>query len=400
MRGRISDIRAIKIYDSKGNETIKVTAYGDEFTGSYIFGSQERTTNFKVYVSPDIAIERIEKVIKPALLSLNYYDQIFIDDLLISLDNTKNQSYLGANTIMATSLAISRLAANEVKFSLFKYLSSLNSIILPIPIVSVFKGQDSNIIKEFLLIPGKFDDIFTASSALKKVIDKIYEECDKRNESILLDENGNRISPFSHSKETLKLMNKAVDELGFENRFIFGVSISSKEVYDEVQSKYLIENRYFSSSELLDFYNELIELKVKYFENPFDEKKNKLYIELKDRHKNQILVCSNIENIINNKDCNSTLIKMSDYANLTEIIKKCNKMKSMNILNIASTANLETEDSYLVDLCVALNIPFIRCGFINVAEKISKINRLFDIKDLIGKDDYYFAYLDFFSFLF
>ena len=74
MRGRISDIRAIKIYDSKGNETIKVTAYGDEFTGSYIFGSQERTTNFKVYVSPDIAIERIEKVIKPALLSLNYYD--------------------------------------------------------------------------------------------------------------------------------------------------------------------------------------------------------------------------------------------------------------------------------------------------------------------------------------
>jgi len=396
VQGKIKDIKAIKVYDSLGKETIKVIAFGENYMGSYIVDSSNQKSG-RINLTPDMAIERIEKVVKPALIDLNYFDQGLIDNLLLELDNTKNYSYLGANVILAVSLAISSLASNESNFFLFRYLSSLNSTIMPIPIVTALSGNDFDFIKEYLLIPKGFNDIKESIEKTKKIIDKLTKKIYENNSEVFCDEQGNVLSIPYKIEENISLINNVIKEEKCEDHFFLGIRTNNN-AYNYEQSRYLIDNHYLTSKELIDFYLKICNMNVKYFENPFNFDDKVAYESFNEQKGKDIIICSDDSNIVDFKYFNSTLIKLNDCINLTDVIKRCNLLKMNNILPISSSFYSETEDSLTIDLCVALNIPFIRCGSLSRAEKISKINRLLNIKDLIGNDDYFNNYLKLYPF--
>lgn len=390
MHGRIENIRAIKVFDSRGEETIKVIVYGERYTGSYIFSDDNDEFDLnRIVVLPDIAINRIEEIIKPRLIGKNYFDQVEIDSILYSLDKTKNFSYLGINSILSTSLAISRLAANELELSLFKYLSSLNSIILPVPIVTLFSDRENSYIKEYLLIPGRFDSVTSATYEVKRVISSICKEveCD----SLEKENDGRRVAPFVSYRKNIEFIENIITRLGCKDKFIFGISFSNNVVENNNAGRYLLDNKYFSSRELIDVYKDMVDMRVRYFENILNNEDVK---ELKTYAKNKVLICSN------DYSGNVYELRLNNYCSLSEFIKACNLIKSKNILAMISSYGNNSEDSFIVDLCVGLNIPLIRCGNINNINKISKLNRLFAIKDLIGKEDYYYTYIDSFDDMF
>lgn len=404
----IKDIKAREILDSRGNPTIEVDVISESGAIGRVSvpsgastGSKEALElrdNDARYNGKGVqkAVNNVVSIIKPKLLGMNIFKQEEIDKLLIELDGTSNKSKLGANSMLGVSLATLKCAANYKKMPLYKYVGGGN--ILPIPMMNIINGgshADNGIdFQEFMIIPNRETikervrvgaEVFHALKILLK---------EKGYVTSVGDEGGFAPKLFSN-EEPLKLILEAIKRAGYipgEDVFM-ALDVAASEFYDKAKNIYILkaDNKELTTVELIDFYEILIgKYPIISIEDALDENDWEGFKLLTERIGNIIqlvgddLFVTNINLLdrgIEERVCNSILIKPNQIGTYTEMLKTINLAKKNNYKTVISHRSGETEDTTIADLAVGLNLGQIKTGSLSRTDRVSKYNRLIRIEE-------------------
>ena len=402
---KIKKIFAREILDSRGNPTIEADVWTNIGIGRASVPSGKSTGKYEAVELRDNdekfhgkgvskAITNIRKTIALHLAGIDCRKQNKIDNSLIKLDNTENKSRLGANAILAVSIASARAGALAQGKELYQYLGKERNI--PIPCFNIINGgkhAGNNLsFQEYMIIPVKFHcfkDRLRAGSeiyhTLKHILEKKYTK-----KAINVGDEGGFAPQLSKIEMPLKLITQAIKEAGYEYKVKIGLDCAANEFFRN--GKYKVDNEYITTKQLTDLY---VELSDKYpilsIEDPFAEDEFKAFAELKKRIKHVLIVgddllATNSERIkkaIKSKSCSCLLLKPNQIGTVTEAISagklaKRNKWKIM-----VSHRSGETNDSFIADLAVALGAEFIKSGAPCRGERLAKYNRLLRIEEQI-----------------
>jgi enolase len=411
----IKEIKAIRVLDSRGVPTIKTFIKTENAIGYAAVPSgtsagmheahELRDKKSKDYFNQDVskAIKNVNTIISKKLKGKFVLDQKDIDNSLIELDGTDNKSRLGANAILSVSLAASRAAAKELSLPLYDYISRLadnNKFKDPTPLSNIINGGEhsgSNIaFQEFLIIP-KFKEIENSIKAMSEIYHalKIIISKEHGSSSTNVGFEGGFVPNFKEANEEnpLILIEKAIKAAGYSKKEIsLGLDCAANSFYDQKENKYFLNNKKYSSQELLDYYLQLIKkYNIKSIEDPFFEEDKKAWQDFSKKVKPSVnivgddLLVTNpalIKDAIKKKYCNSLLLKVNQIGTLTESLESFNLAKKANWKVVVSHRSGETEDNYISDLAYGINSDYTKFGAPSRGERTSKYNRLLEIKAL------------------
>lgn len=332
------------------------------------------------------------------IIGLDCLDQKGIDDILINLDGTKNKSSLGANAMLAVSLAAAHAASIASKQPLYKYLSHIaqnENPVLPMPFSNVINGgkhAGSGLkIQEFMVVPVGFASFREAVRAVSEIYHELKNILTKKfgkNATNVGDEGG-FAPPLSSPAEALSLLESSVDAAGYARKVKFAIDSAATEFYNG--KEYEIESgKFLAANELVDYYLELARaFPLVSIEDPFDEEAFETFAELKRSANNvQIvgddLIVTNVERIrhaIKSNSCNCLLLKLNQIGTLTEAIEAARLSMSNGWKVMVSHRSSETEDTFISDLTVALGCGQIKTGAPARGERTAKYNRLLRIEE-------------------
>ena len=412
----------MEILDSRGNPTIEATVElntGVSASASVPSGASTgrfeahelRDGNMNRYGGQGVlkAVDNINKLINEALNGLVITEQQKIDESMIALDGTKNKSKLGANAILAVSLAASQAGAKSQNLQLYEYLRilynpKLKKYSLPTPVVNVINGGlhgATNInLQEFWLVPSKAKDF---SEKIRQA-SEIFHELGNLMKAIGLDtdlgnEGGYSPDIDSHSR-VFELLLQATENSGYipGEDIYFGIDAGASEFYNSNSDKYelKLENKEFSSDELIDFYLNLMEIyPLRFLEDPLDQED---WSSWRDFSRDDFVKSHNIKIIgddifVTNLErlkkgvsmgvANTILIKPNQIGTLTETLATISFARSSNYDIMVSHRSGETLDTSIADLAVAVNADYIKTGSTARGERIAKYNRLLNIEQKI-----------------
>jgi enolase len=412
---KIKKISALEIIDSRGNPTVKAKVTLDNgISGAVSVPSGASTGTYEALELRDHdtrynglgvlnACENVNKKISKKLAGFDVYDQKKIDAAMINLDGTENKSNLGANAILAVSLATARVAANSEKIPLYKYLAKTYNFKNPKKIPTVFFNiinggahADSGLsIQEFQIIPEKFPSF----SEKLRVASEIYHKL----KTLLAnagyptgvgDEGGFAPRLDSHS-ETIEFIEKAIEESRHKDKVSIGIDAAASYFFDAEKNSYTLkpENISLEPERLIALYQEwtkkydIASLEDMLAEDDFENWKN-----LNQKLGKDVLIIGDdllVTNINRLKKalsffaCNAAIVKPNQIGTLSEtmeFIKLCQKSK---IKCIVSHRSGETEDSFVSDLAVAAGAEFMKSGAPCRGERVAKYNRLLEIEEEI-----------------
>jgi enolase len=419
---KIAGIKAREVLDSRGNPTVEADVILENgIVGRAIVpsgastGTNEalelRDNDDKRYFGKGVrkAVENVNVKIAPALVNKDVREQREIDKILLSLDGTKNKSNLGANAILAVSLACARAAALSVNFPLYRYIRSLvikerefESFILPVPLMNIINGgkhADNNLdIQEFKIIPcgrPSFSEALRAGAEVFHMLKKVLRE--KKLFTGVGDEGG--FAPIlKNNTEAIELILIAIEKAGYipGKDVYLGLDVAASELYNEKDNKYYLENKTVAkdSSEMVEFYSDLcakypiISIEDGLSESDWEGWKI-LTKELGDRIQliGDDIFVTNIEFIkkgIDNKIANAVLIKPNQIGTLSETIDAILLSQNNGYNTVISHRSGETEDSFIADLAVGLNVGQIKTGSLSRSERLAKYNQLLRIEEELG----------------
>ena len=403
----IVDVYAIEILDSRGNPTVKCTVR----TENDVIGTSEVPSGASTGDNEAIelrdgddrfrgkgvltAVNNINDKIANEVIGLDVFDQAEIDNTMLELDGTQNKSNLGANAILAVSMAVARSAANELKQPLYRYLGGLHANLLPLPMLNILNGgkhADNNVdFQEFMIVPvgaESFKDAMRMASdtfwALKGILK------DKGLSTGVGDEGG--FAPdLKSNEEPLQLIIQAIEKAGYkpEEDIALALDPASSEFYKD--GFYIVGGDKLSSDDMVSLYKELIQkypiisIEDGLAENDWDGWE-KLTDELGDVIMlvgDDIFVTNTelIEKGIENAIANSVLIKLNQIGTLTETLDAIRLAEDAGYGFVISHRSGETADTFIADLAVATNAGWIKTGSACRGERIAKYNRLIEIED-------------------
>ena len=413
---KIKKIKAREILDSRGNPTIevkvilenniqaRVAVASGASTGKY--EALELRDNDVRYSGKGVlnACQNVEKIIAPVLIGQEV-DVIKIDEKMLALDSTPNKSRLGANAILAVSLAVARVAAKDAGQPLYKYIREIYDIsstkyILPIPLFNIINGgihSDSGLdIQEFMVIPVSPKTFKEKMRAGTEVFGALKEVLRKKGLIFAVGDEGGFAPKLKNTQEAFNLL-VAVTEftkyiLGEE--IFFGVDVAASVFYNEKIKKYIFEKKKRSSSDMAKIYWSWVKkYPLLFIEDPFAEDdwepwslltKKVEALDQKILLVGDDLFSTNIKRLekgIANKSTNSILVKLNQIGTLTETMQCIALAKKNNYKIIISHRSGETNDTFISDLAVAINADFIKAGAPNRGERVAKYNRLMEIED-------------------
>ena len=389
---KIKEIKSRQVFDSRGNPTVEAEVFSDN--GNYASaivpsgastGTHEafelRDKENKNYIGRSVfkAIENIKGPITKALSNIDINDQTKIDKTLIDLDGTEQKKKLGANAILAVSIASCKLAAIKNKISLFKYLGNSKSYKLPIPLLNIINGgvhaRNNLDIQEFMIRPEKINSF---SEAMRRSFLIIQNLKVMVNTSNVGDEGG--LAPnLQNSEEAIKVIIKAIEKSGFEP----GKEIS---ICLDVAANELNE------AKTIDYYSELIKkYPIKSIEDPFAEDDWESWKKLTKSTEIQIvgddLFATNLKRLkrgIEEKSANAILVKLNQIGTVSETLDVISLSQKNNFKTIISHRSGDTEDTFIADLAVATNSSQIKTGSLARSERVAKYNRLLRIEEELG----------------
>lgn len=407
----VQSIRAREILDSRGNPTIEVILRTNkaEVTASVPSGAStgkhealELRDHDKRYGGEGVqkAIKNIEKIIAPKLNGKNCQNQEKIDQILLTIDGTKNKSRLGANGILAVSLACSKASANAKSMPLYKYLSTLTisnrKPSLPRPFFNVINGgkhADNKLsFQEFMIVPNlnSYRENLRAGSEIYHILKKdIYRKYGKNTTNI--GDEGGFAPPLKDTEEALKILMKAINDAGYKNKVGLAIDCAASEFYKS--NYYYLDGKKLTKEQLLQFYLHLIK---KYplisIEDPFEQEDFESFHKLKTAANIQIvgddLTVTNIERIstaIKKGSCNCLLLKVNQIGTLTQALNAA-QLAFENKWNVmVSHRSGETEDTFIADLAVALGCGMIKAGAPCRGERVAKYNQLLRIEEKLKR---------------
>lgn len=420
---KIQKIIAHEVLDSRGNPTVSATVEledGSLGTAMVPSGASTGTHEAKELRDEDKsryhgkgvlkAVQNIKEVIAPALIGMNADLQKEIDARMRELDGTKDKSSLGANAILAVSLAVSRAAAANLKMPLYKYLTRFNPrfsgrYIMPLPMMNILNGgQHANFssdIQEYMIMPIGASNISEAIRMGSEVYASLKQVLKKKEYSLLVGDEGGFAPQVKSNQEPFDLMVEAINEAGYKlgEDIVFAIDAAASEFFNE--GKYILkkEGVTMEAEELAGFYSNLISKYPLYsLEDIFHEDDWGSFAKFSaNNHDVQIvgddLYVTNIERLekgIKEKTSNSILIKLNQIGTLSETIEAINLAHENGMTAVISHRSGETEDSYIADLVVAMGTGQIKTGALARSERTAKYNRLMVIEDeLNGESDIY-----------
>tara|TARA_Y100001001_G_scaffold138346_1_gene140463 strand:- start:202 stop:1401 length:1200 start_codon:yes stop_codon:yes gene_type:complete len=390
---KIKKIKGRQVFDSRGNPTVEAEVFlkdghfasaivpSGASTGTYE-AFELRDKNNKNYLGKSVlkAVENINGPIKKALNNIDINDQKKIDKTLIDLDDTEQKKKLGANAILAVSIASCKLAAIEKNTPLYKYLGNSKSYQLPIPLLNIINGgvhaKNNLDIQEFMIRPEK---VKSFSEAIRRSFLVIQNLKGMVNNTNVGDEGG--FAPnLTNNEEAIELIIKAIEKSGFKP----GEEVS---ICLDVAANELNEKK------TIDYYYELTKkYPIKSIEDPFTEDDWKSWKKITKETNIQIvgddLFATNISRLqkgIKEKAANAILIKPNQIGTVTETLEVIKFAQKNKFKTIISHRSGDSEDTFIADLAVGTKSSQIKTGSLSRSERVAKYNRLLRIEEELGK---------------
>ena len=418
----IEDIKARQILDSRGYPTVEVDvklidgSYGRASVPSGastgIYEAKELRDNIKTdYLGKSVlkAIDNINSIITPNLLGEDVTDQPLIDSLMLEMDGSFNKSTLGANAILAVSLACARAAADYYELPLYKYLGGIVGKTLPTPIMNILNGgahANNNLdIQEFMIAPvgvSSFSDALKTGAEIFHALERIL--CEKGLSTTVGDEGG--FAPnLSSTREAIEIIILAIEKAGYNtNNVKLCLDVAASELYEEGEcsngvcslSRYFLkgENRKLTSEDIIEYLDELVRdypiISIEDglaqddwlgWQNLTEKLGNKCQLVGDDLF---VTNTSRLKDGIEKHVANSILIKPNQIGTLTETLDAIYMAQKNGYIAIVSHRSGETEDSFIADLAVATNCGLIKTGSISRTDRLAKYNQLLRIEEELG----------------
>ncbi|RMZ55538.1 hypothetical protein APUTEX25_000121 [Auxenochlorella protothecoides] len=422
----ITAVHARQIYDSRGNPTVEaeVTTSLGVFRAAVPSGAstgvheavEMRDGDKSKYMGKGVltAVANVNDKIAPAVIGLDPREQEKVDQTMRDLDGTPNKANLGANAILAVSLAVARAGAAEKGVPLYKHIADLagnTKLVLPVPSFNIINGGchagNALAFQEFMIMPvgaSSFAEAMQFGSEvyhhLKSIIKKEYG-LDAGN----VGDEGGFAPPIQSTIAGLELVVKAIEAAGHTGKIKIAMDAAASEFYDEKSQTYDLAfksepndgSQRKSQEEIRAFYKELAtSYPIISIEDPFDQDDWETYAALTADLDVQIvgddLLCTNpvrVQKAIDTKACNALLLKVNQIGSVTESIQAVNLSKSAGFGVMTSHRSGETEDTFIADLAVGLATGQIKTGAPCRSERLAKYNQLLRIEEELGADAVY-----------
>ena len=404
----IRNIFAREIVDSRGTPTVEVEVSLEKLSSLASVPSGASTGTYEAHELRDEdknrffgkgvtkAVDLINSEINETIQGMKITDQSLIDKTLINLDGTHNKSRLGANSILAVSLACAKAAAKFLNLPLFSYIGGISTS-LPTPLMNIVNGgcHSNNKLdfQEFMIIPLGFSSFKDALRAGCEVFYCLKNLLNKNSFSVSVGDEGGFAPDFSSNKQCLDFIINAIEKSGYKpgQEIYIGLDVASSEFFDGKKYKLASESLELSSQDIVRYYQNLIEnYPIISIEDGLDENDWDGWslmtqeIGKKCQLVGDDLFVTSTERLktgLEKKSGNSILIKLNQIGTLTETIETINLAKKNNFNTIISHRSGETEDTFISDLSVGIDSGQIKTGSLSRSERISKYNQLLRIED-------------------
>ena len=411
---KITDVKAREVLDSRGNPTVEVDVWtqdGSTGRGTVPSGASTgihealelRDGDMKRFHGKGVlkAISNVIKIIKPNIIGKDATTQRDIDALMIKLDGTPNKKRLGANAILAVSIAVARAASSSRAQATYKYLASRRSYKLPVPMMNVINGGkhagNSLAIQEFHVEPVGA----SSCSEAVRIGDEVYQSLNKVLRSkygpgaINVGDEGGYAPPLEMTGDALQAILRAISDAGYDESIVHvGIDAASSSFYRGKDSTYQIDGKKLNSGQLEDYYEELVKTyPIRTLEDPFNEDDFDNFAQITRKLGNRIkiigddLYVTNPERIkkgLQKKATNAILIKLNQIGTVTETLDAIKMSKDAGLDIVVSHRSGETEDTFISHLAVSQESLFIKTGAPARSERTAKYNELLRIEEELG----------------
>ena len=418
MKSKIKNIIAREIIDSRGNPTLEAevllesNAVGRAAVPSGAStGSREalelRDKDFKRYNGKGVLknITNVQEDICSALKGFDCDDQEGVDKILIELDNTENKSNLGANTLLAVSLANAKACANNKNISLFRSLNQSNKYVMPVPMMNIINGgshaNNSVDIQEFMIMPIGVSSFSEAIRCGVEVFHALGKILDSKKYITTVGDEGGYAPNLSSNKEALDVILEAIEKAGYKPELdvVIALDVASSEFYKDGFYELSSENKKYTNKEFIELLKSWKnDYPIVSVEDGLDENDwegwHDLTIELGSKLQlvgddlfvtNPKIFKKGIEKNI----ANAILIKLNQIGTLTETLDAINMANKNNYNTIVSHRSGETEDTFISDLSVAYSCGQIKTGSLSRSDRVAKYNQLLRIEEELGNNAIY-----------
>jgi len=417
----IQSIHARQILDSRGNPTVEV----DVFTENGAFGRaavpsgastgvheavELRDDDKSVYMGKGVlkAVANVNDVIAPELIGFDVFEQNQIDEIMCSLDGTKNKSKLGANAILGVSLAIAKAAAMESGQPLYRYIGGVNANTLPVPMMNILNGgshADNAIdFQEFMVMPAGASSFSESLRMGTQIFHNLKAVLKAKGLSTNVGDEGGFAPNLRSNVEAVEIVLQAIEKAGFrpgEDVFI-AMDAASSEFYDEEKGLYVFKKSTgdeLTSSQMADYWKDWVsKYPINSIEDGMQEddwdgwKLMTEYVGDKIQIVGDDLFVTNVERLqkgIDENIANALLVKVNQIGSLTETINAVDLCHRNKYKSVMSHRSGETEDSTIADLAVALNTGQIKTGSASRSDRMAKYNQLLRIEEQLGDSAYF-----------
>jgi enolase 1/2/3 len=410
----IENIRAREILDSRGNPTVEAEVELESgATGRAAVPSGASTGENEAVELRDgdktrydgkgvrRAVENVNKTLAKAVIGLDAFDQVAVDSAMIELDDTPNKSKLGANALLAVSLATARAAADELEIPLYRYLGGTNARVLPVPLMNILNGgahADNNVdFQEFMIVPAGAPSFGEGLRWGAEVFHTLKGVLKKRGLSTSVGDEGGFAPSLKSNEEAVEVILEAINAAGYTpgEQVAIALDPAASEFFDNGQYVFKkSDQRRLTSEEMVKFWVEwarqypIISLEDGLAENDWAGW-TVLTEELGDTVQlvgDDLFVTNTryLERGIEEVVANSILIKVNQIGTLTETLEAIELARVNNYTAVVSHRSGETEDAFIADLAVATNAGLIKTGSLCRTDRVAKYNQLLRIEESLG----------------
>ena len=413
----IKKIIGRQIFDSRGNPTVEADVHLDDGSiGRAAVPSGASTGANEAHELRDgrsqffgkgvlNAVSNINGVINDSLKGLDVTNQELVDITMINVDDTDNKSNLGANAILAVSMAVSRAAANSKSLSLYQYLCDGNDFILPVPMMNLINGgvhaNNSLDIQEFMVMPVSADSINQAVRIGVEIFHTLRDLLSEDGHNTNLGDEGGVAPNLKSTEEAISYLSKAVEKAGYklEEDIVFAIDAASSEFYKDGLYKLTSLNKSLDSDKMINFWEKLItNAPIFSIEDPLSENDWDSWRALTESIGQKVQLVGDdlfvtntkiFEKGISSDVANAILIKVNQIGTITEAMQAINMAKESKYSFIISHRSGETEDTFISDLSVATQSCQIKTGSLTRSDRVGKYNQLIRIEEeLAGRSIY------------
>ena len=413
----IKKIIGRQIFDSRGNPTVEADVRLDDGSIGRASVPSGASTGAKEahelrdggsqYFGKGVlnAVSNINGVINDGLKGLDVTNQELVDITMINIDDTDNKSNLGANAILAVSMAVARAAANSNSLSLYQYLCNGNDFILPVPMMNLINGgvhaNNSLDLQEFMVMPVSADSMSQAVRIGAEIFHTLRDLLSEDSHNTNVGDEGGVAPNLKSTEEAISYLSKAVEKAGYklEEDIVFAIDAASSEFYKDGLYKLTSLNKSLDSDKMINFWEKLItNFPIFSIEDPLSENDWDSWRALTESIGQKVQLVGDdlfvtntkiFEKGISSDVANAILIKVNQIGTITEAMQAINVAKESKYSFIISHRSGETEDTFISDLSVATQSCQIKTGSLTRSDRVGKYNQLIRIEEeLAGRSIY------------